>query len=112
MWGMLLLTDVDDEKNFKNLERNFLPGGKYEFMKRPEDRAAGRRGLLGLPADARRPLGLRKTTDNGDDLWAPPIGDFRRAPLPALMTARALRRVRWAAASARSPASTRFALNR
>src|SRR5262249_5853420 len=37
-WGMLLIGDIDDEKSFKNVERNFLPGGKYEFMKRPEDR--------------------------------------------------------------------------
>ena len=37
-WGMLLVGDLDDEKSFKNVERNFLPGGKYEFMKRPEDR--------------------------------------------------------------------------
>jgi hypothetical protein len=39
-WGMLLIGDLDDERTFKNVERNFLPGGKYEFMKRPEDRAA------------------------------------------------------------------------
>src|SRR5947209_4848494 len=39
-WGMLLVGDTDDEKQFRNVERNFEPGGKYEFMKRPEDRAA------------------------------------------------------------------------
>ncbi len=37
-WGMLLITDIDDEKSFQNVERNFRPGGKYEFLKRPEDR--------------------------------------------------------------------------
>jgi hypothetical protein len=39
-WGILLITDIDDEKSFQNVERNFRPGGKYEFLKRPEDRAA------------------------------------------------------------------------
>jgi hypothetical protein len=39
-WGMLLISDTDNEASFRNIERNFLPGGKYEFMKRPEDRAA------------------------------------------------------------------------
>jgi len=70
-WGMLLLTDVDDEKNFKNLERNFLPGGKYEFMKRPEDRAAADVVCSGY-LQLRAAHWFEKTTDNGDDLWGPP----------------------------------------
>jgi len=71
MWGMLLLTDVDDERNFKNLERNFLPGGKYEFMKRPEDRAAADVVCSGY-LQLRAAHWFEKTTDNGDDLWGPP----------------------------------------
>ena len=44
-WGMLLVTDIDDEKSFMNVERNFRPGGKYEFLKRNEGQAgAGRDG--------------------------------------------------------------------
>ncbi|MBI5083451.1 MAG: hypothetical protein HZB13_02490 [Acidobacteria bacterium] len=70
-WGMLLLTDVDDEKSFKNLERNFLPGGKYEFMKRPEDRAAADVVCSGY-LQARAAHWFEKTVDNGDDLWVPP----------------------------------------
>ncbi len=46
-WGMLLISDLDDEKSFKNVERNFLPGGKYEFLKRPEDQAAADVCLMG-----------------------------------------------------------------
>ena len=46
-WGMLLIGDLDDEKSFKNVERNFLPGGKYEFLKRPEDQAAADVCLMG-----------------------------------------------------------------
>lgn len=70
-WGMLLLTDVDDEKSFKNLERNFLPGGKYEFMKRPEDRAAADVVCSGY-LQARAAHWFEKNIDGGDDLWVPP----------------------------------------
>jgi hypothetical protein len=71
MWGMLLITDVDDEKSFKNLERNFLPGGKYEFMKRPEDRAAADVVCSGYLM-ARPKHWFEKTVDGGDDLYVPP----------------------------------------
>jgi hypothetical protein len=47
VWGMLLIGDLDDEKSFKNVERNFLPGGKYEFLKRPDDQAAADVCLMG-----------------------------------------------------------------
>lgn len=71
MWGMLLMTDVDDEKSFRNLERNFLPGGKYEFMKRPEDRAAADVVCSGYLM-ARPKHWFEKTVDGGDDLYVPP----------------------------------------
>jgi hypothetical protein len=71
MWGMLLITDVDDEKSFRNLERNFLPGGKYEFMKRPEDRAAADVVCSGYLM-ARSKHWFEKTVDGGDDLYVPP----------------------------------------
>jgi hypothetical protein len=70
-WGMLLITDVDDEKSFRNLERNFLPGGKYEFMKRPEDRAAADVVCSGYLM-ARPRHWFEKTVDGGDDLYVPP----------------------------------------
>ncbi len=71
MWGMLLMTDVDDEKSFRNLERNFLPGGKYEFMKRPEDRAAADVVCSGYLM-ARQKHWFEKTVEGGDDLYVPP----------------------------------------
>ncbi len=58
-WGMLLINDLDDEKSFKNVERNFLPGGKYEFMKRPEDRAAADVVTMDICSSGRR-TGLRR----------------------------------------------------
>lgn len=70
-WGMLLVTDVDDEKSFRNLERNFLPGGKYEFMKRPEDRAAAD-VVCGGYLMARSRHWFEKNVEGGDDLWIPP----------------------------------------
>lgn len=40
-WGMLLIGDLKDEPNFRKLQDQFrTDGGAYEFLKRPEDRAA------------------------------------------------------------------------
>ena len=40
-WGMLLIGDLKDEPNFKTLRDQFrTDGGTYEFLKRPEDKAA------------------------------------------------------------------------
>ncbi len=72
-YGMLLVTDLDDETSFKNIERQFLPGGKYEFMKRPEDRAAADVVLAGY-LQLRQPHWFEKD-DKGkptDGLWGPP----------------------------------------
>lgn len=38
--GMLLVTDLADEKNYQQLVNQFRPDGKYEFMKRIDDKAA------------------------------------------------------------------------
>lgn len=70
-WGMLLIGDIDDEKSFKNVERNFLPGGKYEFMKRPEDRAASDVVMMGY-LQLRPAHWFEKNIDGGDDLYGPP----------------------------------------
>jgi len=40
-WGMLLIGDLKDEQNFRALSDQFrTDGGAYEFLKRPEDKAA------------------------------------------------------------------------
>jgi hypothetical protein len=40
-WGMLLIGDLKDEKNFRALSDQFrTDGGAYEFLKRPENKAA------------------------------------------------------------------------
>ncbi|MCA9739741.1 MAG: hypothetical protein KC645_19090, partial [Gemmatimonadetes bacterium] len=40
-WGMLLVGDLRDEQNFRQLSDQFrTDGGAYEFLKRPEDQAA------------------------------------------------------------------------
>lgn len=40
-WGMLLVGDLRDEKSFRQLSDQFrTDGGAYEFLKRPEDKAA------------------------------------------------------------------------
>ncbi|MDQ6705873.1 MAG: DUF5458 family protein [Acidobacteriota bacterium] len=70
-WGMLLIGDLDDERSFKNVERNFLPGGKYEFMKRPEDRAAADVVTMGY-LQLRAKHWFENRVDGGDDLYGPP----------------------------------------
>ncbi|MEW6365992.1 MAG: hypothetical protein AB1714_15285 [Acidobacteriota bacterium] len=77
-WGMLLITDIDDEKSFKNVERNFLPGGKYEFMKRPEDRAAADVVTMGY-LQLRSAHWFEKQVEGGDDLYGPPSVVFAGA---------------------------------
>jgi hypothetical protein len=70
VWGMLLISDIDDERSFRNVERNFLPGGKYEFMKRPEDRAASDVVMMGY-LQLRPKHWFEKEVDGGDDLYGP-----------------------------------------
>lgn len=77
-WGMLLINDLDDEKSFKNVERNFLPGGKYEFLKRPEDRAAADVVTMGY-LQLRPAHWFEKQVDSGDDLYGPPSVVFAGA---------------------------------
>lgn len=77
-WGMLLIGDLDDEKSFKNVERNFLPGGKYEFLKRPEDQAASDVCLMGY-LQVRPAHWFEKKDEDSDGLYAPPSMVFAGA---------------------------------
>src|SRR5262249_11526414 len=70
-WGMLLISDTDDEKSFRNVDRNFLPAGKYEFLKRAEDRAADEVVLMGY-LQLRAKHWFEKEVEGGDDLYGPP----------------------------------------
>jgi len=68
-WGMLLITDLGDEASYKKVVEQFRPGGRYEFLKRPEDQAATDVVMVGT-------LKLRDThwfeKENDDDgLYAP-----------------------------------------
>jgi len=96
-WGMLLIGDLDDEKTFKNVERNFLPGGKYEFMKRPEDRAAADVITMGY-LQLRAAHWFEKGIDGGDDLYGP----------PSLVFAGAVARADDAQGIAQGPVGSRF----
>ena len=77
-WGMLLIGDLDDEKSFKNVERNFLPGGKYEFLKRPEDAAAADVCLVGY-LQMRSAHWFEKGDDLKEGLYGPPSMVFAGA---------------------------------
>ncbi len=96
-WGMLLIGDLDDEKTFKNVERNFLPGGKYEFMKRPEDRAAADVVTMGY-LQLRPAHWFEKGVEGGDDLYGP----------PSLVFAGAVARADDAQGIAQGPVGSRF----
>jgi hypothetical protein len=68
-WGMLLITDLGDEESYKKAVEQFRPGGRYEFLKRPDNQAASDVVMVGT-------LKLRDThwfeKENGDDgLYAP-----------------------------------------
>ncbi|WP_419805295.1 hypothetical protein [Terriglobus sp.] len=77
-WGMLLIGDLDDETSFKNVERNFLPGGKYEFLKRPEDAAASDVCLMGY-LQMRPAHWFEKGDSEQDGLYGPPSMVFAGA---------------------------------
>jgi Type VI secretion system, TssC, VipB len=76
-WGMLLIGDLDDEKSFKNVERNFLPGGKYEFLKRPDEEAAADVCLMGY-LQLRAPYWFEDGSAK-DGLYGPPSVAFAGA---------------------------------
>jgi Type VI secretion system, TssC, VipB len=68
-WGMLLITDLGDEESYKKAVEQFRPGGRYEFLKRPDNQAASDVVIVGT-------LKLRDThwfeEEEGDDgLYAP-----------------------------------------
>lgn len=67
-WGMLLITDLGDEDSYKKIVEQFRPGGRYEFLKRPDDQAASDVVMVGT-------LKLRDAhwfeKEIGDDLYAP-----------------------------------------
>jgi hypothetical protein len=67
-WGMLLITDLDDENTFRNVERQFQAQGRYEYLKRAEDRAAADVVVAGYVR-----LRTRHSFENAspDDLYAP-----------------------------------------
>lgn len=96
-YGMLLVTDIDDEKSFKNTERQFLPGGKYEFLKRPEDRAAADVVTMGY-LQLRPKHWFEDEVDGGDDLYGP----------PSLVFAGAVARADDGAGIAQGPVGSRF----
>ncbi|HEX2095263.1 MAG TPA: hypothetical protein VHG28_22900 [Longimicrobiaceae bacterium] len=72
-WGMLLVGDLRDERNFRQLSDQFrTDGGAYEFLKRPEDKAAADVVLAGY-IKLRDRHWFEEVEDGADDadLYAP-----------------------------------------
>jgi hypothetical protein len=96
-WGMLLIGDIDDEKTFGKVEAQFRPGGKYEFLKRPEDSAACDVITMGY-LQLRPAHWFEKNIEGGDDLYGP----------PSLVFAGAIARADDAEGIAQGPVGSRF----
>jgi len=69
-WGMLLITDLGDEESYKKVVEQFRPGGRYEFLKRPEDQAASDVVMVGT-LKLRDAHWFEKQSEDDDDLYAP-----------------------------------------
>ncbi len=69
-WGMLLVTDLADEETYEDVERQFRPGGRYEFLKRPDDKAASDVVMVGF-LKLRDAHWFEKDVGDGDGLYAP-----------------------------------------
>ena len=71
-WGMLLVGDLKDEPSFKQLRDQFrTDGGAYEFLKRPEDKAASDVVLAGWVKLRDRYWFEQPDTGDDADLYAP-----------------------------------------
>lgn len=72
-WGMLLIGDLKDDRNFRTLSDGFrTDGGAYEFLKRPENKAASDVVIAGY-AKLRDKHWFERADDDSDDpdLFAP-----------------------------------------
>jgi type VI secretion system TssC-like protein len=68
-WGMLLITDLGDEESYRRVVDQFRPGGRYEFLKRPDDQAASDVVMVGT-LKLRDAHWFEKENDD-DGLYAP-----------------------------------------
>jgi hypothetical protein len=69
-WGMLLITDLGDEESYKKVVEQFRPGGRYEFLKRPEEQAASDVVVVGT-LKLRDAHWFEKQSEDVEDLYAP-----------------------------------------
>ncbi|HKX30018.1 MAG TPA: hypothetical protein VJ302_20180 [Blastocatellia bacterium] len=67
--GMLLVTDLGDEKSYQQVVNQFRPDGRYEFLKRIEDKAASDVVMVGF-LKLRDAHWFEKATQD-DDLYGP-----------------------------------------
>lgn len=69
-WGMLLVTDLADEQSYKDVVRQFQPGGRYEFLKRPDNKAASDVVMVGS-LKLRDSYWFEKNSEEEDDFYVP-----------------------------------------
>lgn len=68
-WGMLLVTDLGDVKDYRDVVNNFRPGGRYEFLKRPDNKASSDVVMVGHLK--MRDAHWFEQKDEAEDLYAP-----------------------------------------
>ncbi len=69
-WGSLLVTDLGDEQSYKEVVNQFRPGGRYEFLKRPDNKAASDVVMVGT-LKLRDAHWFEKNINEEEDLYAP-----------------------------------------
>ncbi len=69
-WGMLLITDLGNERSSEDIERRLATGGRYEFLGRADGWAATDIVTVGY-LKLRDDHWFEEDVDNGDGLYAP-----------------------------------------
>jgi hypothetical protein len=68
--GMLLITDLADEKTYRQVVNHFRPDGRYEFLKRIDNKAASDVVLVGF-LKLREPHWFERQIEDSDGIYAP-----------------------------------------
>lgn len=68
--GMLLITDLGDEKSYQEAVNQFRPDGRYEFLKRADNKAASDVVMVGF-LKLRDAHWFENQLEDADDLYAP-----------------------------------------
>src|SRR5262245_52088709 len=69
-WGMLLITDLANDRSYKEVVNKFRPCGPYEFLKRPDNKASSDVVMVGFLKLRDAPW-FENQEEDKDGLYAP-----------------------------------------